>query len=193
MDVGGSIQKDNTAGMSILMERLGCNAKVREKQSLYEGCLQRSLEYLGSPEGQALQNNPSGFPDKAFGLAEAVTGARLALHSMVLAESDPADAFTTMKQIKDICLCSQRRIPVVRAFVERKHQHHACFCGKHQVSVQQELRETNWNTVLANICATFEEHCTAILPNAVAEIREALHIPDSSMNTDQYSVTGFHR
>jgi hypothetical protein len=193
MNHRGGTQTANSPGISDLIRRLGTNVKVKEKQNFSEACVRKLIEYLRSPEWQASQDNPSGFPDEGFELAEAVTGARLALYSTALAESDPADAFTTIKQIKDICLCSQRRIPVVRAFVEGEHRHHVCFCGKHQVSVQQELRETNWNIVLANICATFEEHCTTILTNAVAEFAEASPIADSSMNADQYSVTGFHR
>jgi hypothetical protein len=193
MNVGDWIQKDITAGMPFLMERLGYNANVKEKQDFYEGCRQKCSEYLASPSWQAVQDNPSGFPDEAFGVVEAVILAHLDVRWTVLTELDPGENSTTMKRIKSVCSCSLERIPVVRSIVEGTHQSYACFCGKHQMTVQQELNEETWMTVLANICNTFEHHCTAILTNAVAEIAGAPDIPSSSMSADQYSITEPHQ
>lgn len=193
MNVGDWIQKDITAGMPFLMERLGYNANVKEKQDFYEGCRQKCSEYLASPSWQAVQDNPSGFPDEAFGVVEAVILAHLDVRWTVLTELDPGENSTTMKRIKSVCSCSLERIPVVRSIVEGTHQSYACFCGKHQMNVQQELNEETWMTVLANICFTFEHHCTAILTDAVAEIAGAPDIPSSSMTADQYSNTEPHQ
>jgi hypothetical protein len=190
MNVGDGIQKDNTFGLSKLMERMSDNDKVKVKRNIVEFRRQECNDYFRGPQWQS---NPSGFPDQAFRLMEDLTRARFTLHWTVLTETDPDEIFETIKQIKSVCLCSQQRIPVVRAIVEGKNQHHACFCGKHKLPVHQELDEANWITVLDNICNTFENHCTAILTNAISDATAAQADDSLSANADRYSVTGPHQ
>jgi hypothetical protein len=190
MNVGDGIQKDNTVGLSKLMERLGDNAKAKVKRNVVEFCQQECNDYFRGPQRQS---NPSGFPDQAFRLMEGLTRARFTVHWTVLTGTDPDEISETMKQIKSVCLCSQQRIPVVRAIVEGKNRHHACFCGKHKLPVQQELDEANWMTVLDNMCNTFENHCAAMLTNAISDATAAQADDSLSANADRYSVAGPHQ